>query len=150
MEIREARSLFPATSDRAYFNTAAVGLASHRLANAYRKAIGEWEAAGFDFARGEQAAGVARSAVARLLGARAEDVALIPSVSAAAGLTAAQLGVATSGDNVVIGEREYSSNHFPWRQLATRGYEVRQVPFRHGGVEPEEVEERVDAGTRLV
>jgi len=148
--IREARGLFPATADRAYFNTAAVGLASRRLAEAYQQAITEWTEAGFDFARGEQAAGVARSAVARLIGAGTEDVALIPSVSAAAGLVAAQFGAATSGDNVVIGEREYSSNHFPWRQLADKGYEVRQVPFRHGGAEPEDVEERVDAGTRLV
>jgi selenocysteine lyase/cysteine desulfurase len=45
---------------------------------------------------------------------------------------------------------EYSSNHFPWRQLAVKGYDVRQVAFRNGGLEPEDVGERVDAGTRLV
>src|SRR5262245_33870443 len=128
-DIRETRRLFPATADRAYFNTAAVGLASRRLAEAYHDAIAAWTATGFDFAQGEQAASVARSAVARLIGADPDDVALIPSVSAAAGLVAAQFGAATSGDNVVIGEREYSSNHFPWRQLAEKGYQVRQVPF---------------------
>jgi selenocysteine lyase/cysteine desulfurase len=88
--------------------------------------------------------------VARLLGAEAADIALIPSVSSAAGLVAAQLGRAGPGDNVVIGEREYSSNHFPWRQLARKGYDVRQVAFRNGGLEPEDVSERVDAGTRIV
>jgi selenocysteine lyase/cysteine desulfurase len=77
-------------------------------------------------------------------------VALIPSVSSAAGLVAAQLGVAGHGDNVVIGEREYSSNHFPWRQLERKGYDVRQVPFRRGGLDPAEVDVCVDAGTRLV
>ena len=70
---------------------------------------------------------------------RARDVALIPSVSSAAGLVAAQFGPASPGENVVIGEREYSSNHFPWRQLAGKGYDVRQVPFRNGGLEPEDV-----------
>jgi cysteine desulfurase/selenocysteine lyase len=78
------------------------------------------------------------------------NVALIPSVSTAAGFVAAQLGVAPSGEGVVIGEQEYSSNHFPWRQLARKGYEVRQVPFRNGGLELDEVSENVDAGTRLV
>ena len=51
---------------------------------------------------------------------------------------------------MVIGEREYSSNHFPWRLLAPKGYEVRQVPFRNGGLEPDDVAARVDGGTVLV
>jgi cysteine desulfurase/selenocysteine lyase len=149
-DISEARKLFPATEGRAYFNTAAVGLASRLLADAYREAISQWTAVGFDYHRGEEAAGKARSAVARLMGADASDIALIPSVSSAAGLVAAQFGPAKPGANVVIGEREYSSNHFPWRLLAYMGYGVRQVPFRNGGLEPEDVAERVDAATHLV
>jgi cysteine desulfurase/selenocysteine lyase len=54
------------------------------------------------------------------MGASREDLALIPSVSAAAGLVAAQLGQAAGAESVVICEREYSSNHFPWRQLVSR------------------------------
>ncbi|MFC4949649.1 aminotransferase class V-fold PLP-dependent enzyme [Pseudonocardia sp. GCM10023141] len=150
MDIREVRRLFPATTGRAYFNTAAVGLASVRVADAYRSAIADWEASGFDFRIGEQAADDARSAVARLIGAAAADVALIPSVSAAAGLVAAQFDTAEPGANVVIGEREYSSNHFPWRQLAGKGYDVRQVPFRGGGLDAGDVGAHIDAGTRLV
>ena len=114
--ICDARGLFPATAGRAYFNTAAVGLASRRLAQAYRAFIDEWVADGLDYGRGERAAGQARSAVARLIGADAADIALIPSVSAAAGLVAAQFGPAGQGESIVIGQREYSSNHFPWRQ----------------------------------
>jgi selenocysteine lyase/cysteine desulfurase len=142
--------VFPVTAARAYFNTAAVGLASRRLADAYHAFVEEWAKTGLDYRRGEQAADKARSAVARQLGANASDIALIPSVSSAAGLVAAQLGRAGLGDNVVIGEKEYSSNHFPWRQLAGKGYDVRQVAFRNGGLEPEDVSECVDAGTRLV
>ena len=136
-DICDARRLFPATADRVYFNTAAVGLASRRLADAYHEFVDEWTAAGLDYSRGEQAAGAARSAVARLIGADVSDIALIPSVSSAAGLVAAQFGPARPGESIVIGQREYSSNHFPWRQLATKGYDVRQVPFRNGGLEPE-------------
>ncbi|HEY7360507.1 MAG TPA: aminotransferase class V-fold PLP-dependent enzyme, partial [Streptosporangiaceae bacterium] len=150
MDIRDARHLFPATAGRAYFNTAAAGLASRRLAETYHEFIDQWTATGPDFTLGEQAAGNARSAVARLIGADPSDIALIPSVSSAAGLVAAQFGPASPGDSIVIGQREYSSNHFPWRQLARKGYDVRQVPFRHGGLEPGDVGERVDAGTKLV
>jgi selenocysteine lyase/cysteine desulfurase len=65
-------------------------------------------------------------------------------------LVASQFGPAERGQSVVIGEREYSSNHFPWRLLASKGYDVRQVPFRDGGQQPEDVAARVDAGTVLV
>ena len=149
-DVHEARRLFPATADRAYLNTAAVGLASRRLADTYRETINDWTTIGFDFSRGERAADAARSAVSTLIGADSSDVALIPSVSSAAGLVAAQFGPATRGENVVIGEREYSSNHFPWRQLADKGYDVRQVPFRNGGLEAEVVGVEVDAGTLMV
>ena len=149
-DIRDARRLFPATTNRAYFNTAAVGLASGRLAETYHRFVDEWASVGLDFPRAERSAENARSAVARLMGADVSDIALIPSVSSAAGLVAAQFGQARPGDNVVIGQREYSSNHFPWRQLVDKGYEVRQVPFRNGGLEPEDVGERINLSTKLV
>ena len=149
-DVSTARGDYPATASLAYFNTAAVGLASRRLAATYHAAVDAWTEHGFDFTAGEAAAERARTAVARLIGADAADVALIASVSAAAGMVAAQFGPAASGQNVVIGEREYSSNHFPWRMLAERGYDVRQVPFREGGIQPEDVEARVDGGTVVV
>jgi hypothetical protein len=50
-DIRDARSLFPATAELAYFNTAAVGLASRRLANTYHEFVDEWAVAGLDYRR---------------------------------------------------------------------------------------------------
>jgi len=149
-DVRAARHLYPATEQWAYFNTAAVGLASRSVADANQEFVSEWMTDGLDFVRGETAAENARSSVAALMGADRADIALIPSVSAAAGLVAAQFGQASGPENVVIGEQEYSSNHFPWRQLTSKGYEVRQVPFRNGGLEPEALARHVDAGTRLV
>jgi selenocysteine lyase/cysteine desulfurase len=150
LDLREARRLFPATTDRAYLNTASVGLASSLLADTYHRTIDGWSADGFDFPEGERAANPARSAVARLIGAESADVALIPSLSSVAGLVGAQLGPARPGENVVIGEREYSSNNFPWRQLVDKGYDVRQVPFRNGGLEADDVADLVDEATRVV
>ncbi len=149
-DVRAARGLFPVTSTTAYFNTAAVGLASRALQAAYHRYVDEWAQTGLDYARGEAAGESARAAVAKLIGAERSDVALIASVSAAAGLVAAQFGPAGRGQNVVIGEREYSSNHYPWRLLASKGYGVRQVPFRNGGLEPDDIALRVDQGTVLV
>jgi cysteine desulfurase/selenocysteine lyase len=149
-DVRAARRLFPVTSTTAYFDTAAVGLASRDVQAAYRRFVDDWAQTGLDYARGEAAGESARTAVAKLIGAERSDVALIASVSAAAGLVASQFGPAGRGQNVVIGEREYSSNHYPWRLLAGKGYEVRQVPFRNGGLEPDDVAQRVDQQTMLV
>ena len=146
----EARNLFPAAGKVAYFNTAATSLASTVLRDAYAEFIADWTENGIDTTRCELAGENARAAFSRIIGASPEDVALIPSVSAAAGLIASQFGPAKSGENVVIGEREYSSNHFPWRLLELKGFEVRQTPFRNGGLEPQDIEERTDGGTRLI
>jgi cysteine desulfurase/selenocysteine lyase len=150
MDIRESRSFFPATNNAAYFNTAAVGLASTTTIAAYHALLDEWAESGLDYARCEQAGEHARAVVAALIGAAPADIALIASVSAAAGVVAAQFDPTDRGENVVIGEREYSSNHFPWRLLEKKGYEVRQVPFRNGGLEPDDVARHVDAKTVLV
>lgn len=99
---------------------------------------------------GRAAAESARTSVAGLIGADPSDIALISSVSAAAGFVAAQFGPAALGHNVVIGQREYSSNHFPWRMLVEKGYEVRQVPFRNGGLEPDDIARCVDSATQLI
>jgi selenocysteine lyase/cysteine desulfurase len=146
----EARRLFPATEKVAYFNSAATSLGSTVLRDAYTDYIVDWTENGLDTTRGEQAGENARGSFARIIGARPEDVALIPSVSGVAGLIASQFGPADRGENVVIGEREYSSNHFPWRLLERKGYEVRQSPFRDGGLEPDDISERSDGGTRLI
>lgn len=43
-----ARSLFPATEKAAYFNTAAVGLASRTLAASYHRFVDDWAQDGLD------------------------------------------------------------------------------------------------------
>ena len=150
MDFSRARELFPATRQVAYLNTAAVGLAGTRLTETYARVLETWTANGFDYVRGEAAATAARAAVSRLIGASVEDVALVPSVSAAAGLVAAQFLPAGPGENLIVGEQEYSSNHFPWRQLAARSYDIRLATFRDGGVLPDEVARHADGGTRLI
>jgi selenocysteine lyase/cysteine desulfurase len=52
-DVREARDLFPAAANAAYFNTAAVGLASRALLAAYRGYLDDWEENGLDYLRGE-------------------------------------------------------------------------------------------------
>jgi selenocysteine lyase/cysteine desulfurase len=66
--VRDARLSYPATEEWAYFNTAAVGLASRMVADAYEAFLTEWMTSGLDYVRAEAAAENARSSVAALMG----------------------------------------------------------------------------------
>lgn len=149
LDLASARQLFPTLERTSYFNTSAVGLGSTRLKEAYDSVTADWLERGFDFVAAEIAGETCRELVAKILCVEVDDIALIPSVSAAAGLVAAQFLNAQPGENIVIGSQEYSSNQFPWRQLSSRGYDVRQVPFRNGGLAPDDVSRQADQRTRL-
>ena len=106
LDLQAARRLFPTLGRQAYLNTAAVGLGSTRLHDAYRVFMDRWTADGLDFVQAEKAAERARDLFAALVGVAGRDVALVPSVSAAAGLVAAQFVEARPGENLVIGAQE--------------------------------------------
>lgn len=144
------REHFPGAGGVAYLNTASQALGAEPVRAAYREALDAWVLGRFDFDDAERAGHEARALFARMLGADASEIALVPSVSAGAGTVAAQLGDARAGENVVVGAEEYTSNLFSWLLLADRGYEVRLVPFEHGAPTLDGFRERIDARTRLV
>ena len=109
--IRDAREHFPATGTLAYFNTAATSLARQALTASYHRIVDDWSLNGFDFLEAEKLPPRDRGPPWPIfLGADAADMALIASVSAAAGLVAAQFGPAGAGESIVIGQREYSES----------------------------------------
>ena len=68
----------------------------------YRSYLDDWEENGLDYVRGEAAGEGARASVAALIGADRADIALIASVSAAAGLVAAHFGPARPGQDLLL------------------------------------------------
>jgi selenocysteine lyase/cysteine desulfurase len=144
------RDLFPGAADVAYLNTASMALGAAPVRDAYERALAAWSAGLFDFADAERAGEAARAMFARLIGAATREIALIPSVSAAAGTIAAQFGPAKSSENIVVGAEEYTSNYFPWLQLRDLGYEVRTVAFRDGAPPLDDLTAQVDPRTRLL
>jgi selenocysteine lyase/cysteine desulfurase len=76
-DVRDARLSYPATQEWAYFNTAAVGLASRAVADAYQAFLKEWMTNGLDYVRGEAAAENARASVAALMGTDRANVAVV-------------------------------------------------------------------------
>ena len=124
-----------------YLDTATYGLPPNATVSALEEAIGCWRS-GQDWAGWEAAGEACRALFARIVGARAEDVAIVPAVSVSAGIVAARRG-GGPGDNVVCYGHEFQSGLFPWLQLERTGVEVRLRPL-------DQLAGAVDARTRLV
>lgn len=141
------RDLFPITANLVYFNHAAVGPLSVRACEAMER-----------FARDQRDHGAlhwrdwyaeydrAREAAARLIGAKADEIAILKNTSE--GLSFVAQGMRwKAGDNVVTTALEFPSNWSPWKRL--EGVEVRVAGTRDGFT-AEEIEQQIDSHTRLV
>jgi selenocysteine lyase/cysteine desulfurase len=147
---RDLRDLFPGLEDTIYLNTATMSVGCTPAREAYQRAVGLWSAGRFDWTEAERAGEDARALFAQIVGARSEEVAIVPAVSTAAGIVAANLPPGKPGENIVVADGEFASNYFPWLLLRERGYEVRAVPSSGDGMASEAFEPFVDGGTRLV
>lgn len=141
---------FAALGNAIHLNTAAFGPAPARAAAALRDAATAWAEGRFDYAPAEQAGEACRAGFASLVGARSEDIALIPTASAVAGQVAAHLAQAGGGGTLLVGAEEYTSNLFAWKLLEQRGFTLRLVPHRDGRLMAEDFAALADASTRLI
>ena len=150
MNPAEVRALFPGLRDTLYFNTSTMAVGCAPAREAYEHAVERWSAGRFDWAEAEQAGEGARAMFARIVGAQPDEVAIVPAVSVAAGIVAANLPPARRGESVVVAEREFTSNYFPWVLLRERGYEVRTVSSADDGPPADAYAAVADGSTRLI
>ncbi len=146
----DIRRLFPGLRDTIYLNTASMNVGCTPAREAYELALGRWSAGRFDWMEAERAGEEARALFAEIIGATAAEIAIVPAVSTAAGIVAANLPTARHGENIVVAENEFSSNYYPWLLLRERGYEVRTVAPEGDGVPAEAFGRAADSGTRLI
>lgn len=140
------RSLFPALEHVVYLNTATAAPAAGPVLDALRRAESEWANGEFSWQAWEREAHATRSLFARLVGGEERDVALRCTLSDAAATVARSL----PAGKVVVGEREFRSNLFPWLQLRASGREVVTVPATDGVVRTETLLRAIDENTALV
>lgn len=90
-----------------------------------------------------------RTAIGRLIGGAAADVAFVQNTAAGLSMVAAGLRW-RPGDNVIVLADEYPSNVYPWMGLARLGVEARLIPRPHLRFGVDEVAAGVDDRTRAV
>jgi selenocysteine lyase/cysteine desulfurase len=145
-DLRWFREQFPALERYAWLNTPTVAPGNRPVLEALRRVIGEWEAGEFSWQGWEEQAHATRERFAAMIGAQPDQVALIHAMVEGAATVAASL----PRGKVVVGAEEFRSNLFPWLALRNRGFEVVEVPARHGVVPTEALAEAVDDRTVLL
>jgi selenocysteine lyase/cysteine desulfurase len=125
------RELFAIDDAVTYLNSGSLGVRLHAVNAAGRAAVERmatpWNIHSADWFADARAL---RALFASLIGAPADCVALVPSVSYGIA-TAARNVPAAAGDNIVVIDQEYPSNFYSWRRLARqRGAEVRSAAAR--------------------
>jgi cysteine desulfurase / selenocysteine lyase len=119
-----------------------------------KAAVGEFlsesnDGASFHYPVWAQQVEVIRRACARLVNAGPDEIAFVKSTSHGLSLVAQGLDW-RPGDNVLIFEKEFPSNIYPWFNLKVRGVEVRIIPSRDGRISMHDIEQLMDAKTRLL
>ena len=144
------RQAMPITKNWAYFDHAAVapisGPAAEVLRNWLTEASEQGDTKWLEWARQLK---TTRDAAAELVGADADEIALVPNTTAGINLVAEGLDW-QSGDNVVTLDDEFPANVYPWLFLESRGVETRRVPTTDGRVDLNQFVEYCDQRTRVV
>lgn len=144
------RREFPSTAHQVHMNHAGQSPLARRVAAEIRAFADEAEQLRRSvYATWTARAEAARAAAARLIGARADEVAFVQNTAAGLSLVAAGLPW-RAGDNVVAVADEYPSNIYPWWGLGRHGVELRLAQRRGPRFGVEQIAAVVDGRTRVV
>jgi selenocysteine lyase/cysteine desulfurase len=147
----EARALFPVTERLIYFNHAAISPPPTPTIRAIEAQLRDvHENGSLNFRSWLAVKEDARKLLAKLLGARPEQVAFVRNTSDALSTVANGLKW-RAGDNIVTFSREFPSNVYPWLRIRDAfGVEVRMCEEHDGRIELSELESLIDDHTRIV
>jgi selenocysteine lyase/cysteine desulfurase len=146
-----SNNLFAVPQDVTYLNCASLAPRLRAVSEAGHSAVDAmatpWKVQSSDWF---VPAGKLRGLFASLIGAPADAVALVPSVSYGIAVAARNVPVAV-GDNIVVIDQEYPSNYYSWRRLAQeRGAEIRTAVARDGVNFTDAVLSLIDRRTAVV
>lgn len=142
------RAEFPSTEVAVHFDHASISPISRRAAEAMRGAAAAYTRLGYQQSWRDDAETV-RHQLARLVNSTPDNIAFTQNTSTGLSLAANGLDW-RPGDNVVLAEREFPSNYYPWMNLARRGVRVRTVPAPAGHAAVDDLAAALDERTRVV
>lgn len=149
-----ARQHFPGLLDKVFLDAACVSLAPRPAVEAISKFLDLAMVCPLDSSTHhhifmDQMRAAARPAVARLINAQEDEIALVESTSHGLALAANAIPLA-SGDRVLISDLEFLEVAIPWTQKRKEGIEIDVVPNHQGQVRAGDFADRITPRTRVV
>ena len=149
-DVAAVRREFPLLRDLTYLNTASNGLiperARHLVERFFREHFYVESRSPYELF---EVLASTRAAVAHLLGCGPEAIALTFNTSHGLNVAANSLPL-EPGDNVVLAHGEFPANVYPWRNLESRGIEVRLIENPLLRADVDTLTAACDARTRVV
>ena len=144
------RSQFPVTHDFIYFNHAAIAPISLRVKEQVSASMQKYCEYGIVCNREFlDVVEKTRELAGRIINAKPSEIAYVKNTTQ--GLLIAANGIKwTKGDNILIPEKEFPANVFPWLGLDRKGVEVRFVPKKNGSFTVDDVRTFVDDRTKAI
>ncbi|MGH7885655.1 MAG: aminotransferase class V-fold PLP-dependent enzyme [Thermodesulfobacteriota bacterium] len=150
MNFDSYRRLFPILDKYIYLDHSGIGPVSLRVRDAVSQfiesAAGE---GGFTYKKWMEKVENSRKICADLIGAENDEVAFVKSTSHGISLVASGLKW-KKGDNLLVYEKEFPSNIYPWLNLQKKGVEIKFIKDDKGEINLSEIEKLADSNTRLL
>jgi len=146
----ELRSRFPVFQNKAYINSCSYGALAVDVEAAMEHYLQARLEEGCDWNYWVERNEAARSSVARLLGAKPDEVAVTTSASAGINSIASALRFDEGRHKIVISDYEFPTDAQIWYAQELRGAEVVRVPETDGYIPAESFAAAIDEQTRLV
>jgi selenocysteine lyase/cysteine desulfurase len=147
MTPEHARQCFPITTARAYLFSGGLAPAATTVREAHDRWTDAWM---YDpaapYADYQVDWELARQRFATLIGAEADEIAIVDHTSRGSNLIVQMLDV-PAGRNVVVDEYTYPSSIYPWLLAPKDHVELRQVMARHNAIDIDDLAKVVDDNT---
>lgn len=150
IDFETIRAEFPVTRTWVYLNHAGIAPISRRVRRAVQSLLNDVEENGMvNHAAWTEVVRKARRSAARMLNAHPSEIAFVKNTTE--GILIVANGIRwRRGDNVVIAEKEFPANVYPWLNLERKGVEVRFAQEAEGCIPIEAVARQIDGRTRVV
>ena len=152
-DLASYRAEFPVVAERTYLISASLGPLSRRSRALAEEHLDLWERLGPEelwFDHGLPKLQLCREQFARLIGADADEIAVIPSVSSGLSSLATCLDF-DARPKVVLSEMDFPTNHYVWRAQQRAGAKLDVVTSPDKiRIEAEDFVERIDEQTAIV
>lgn len=150
MNVVSVRNLFPIIVRRniAYFASCSYGPLSTPVREALQSYIADWEENGMDWDLWMEKYEELRKEAAALIGASADEIAIVPNVSC--GLASIASALRLSGKNVVLSDLNFPTVGHIWLAQRKRGAQVKIVRSKEWKLSIDDIDKVIDDNTLVL